>query len=222
MTGHRFRQVVLCAALGLLTGCSGLSTLTAATAPTDLFNLTPKSTFDPTLPRLRQQIVVAEPTATAAVSTDRIAVLPSPLQVEYLPGVRWVDRAPVIIQALLIESYENSGKVDAVGRSEVSLRADYLIVTDVREFQARVPSQPTLDDRLQVQVRLNIKLVNADLDRIIASRSFEEIVEAESDETLDIAEAFDEALGDVMRDAVEWSVRQMHADAVKRLALSGY
>jgi cholesterol transport system auxiliary component len=222
MTAHWFRQVVLCATLGLLTGCAGLSTLTSATTPTDLYNLTPKSTFDPTLPRLRQQIVVAEPTATAAVSTDRIAVLPSPLQVEYLPGVRWVDRAPVIIQALLIESYENSGKVDAVGRSEVSLRADYLIVTDVREFQARVPLQPTPGDRLQVQVRLNIKLVNADLDRIIASRSFEEIVEAASDETLDIAEAFDEALGDVMRDAVEWSVRQMHADAVKRKAVSSY
>ncbi|MBW4709223.1 membrane integrity-associated transporter subunit PqiC [Roseobacter sp. YSTF-M11] len=207
---------------GLLTGCTGLSTLTSATAPTDLYTLTPKSTFDPSLPRLKNQIVIGEPTATAAVSNDRIAVQPSPLQVEYLPGARWVDRAPVIVQALLLESFENSGKVDAVGRSAVSLRADYLVVTDIREFQARVPPEALENDRLQVQVRLNIKVVNADLDRIIASRSFEEIVEAQSDAAPDIAEAFDEALGDVMRDAVEWSIRSMHADARKRPATSDY
>lgn len=209
-------------ALGFLAGCAGLSTLSSVTAPTDLFTLSPKSTFDPSLPRLKHQIVVQEPTATAAVSNDRIAVNPSPLQVEYLRGARWVDRAPVIIQALLIESYENSGKVDAVGRSAVSLRADYLVVTDLREFQAQVPPETLEDNRLQVLVRLNFKLVNADLDRIIGSRSFEERVEAESDNADDIAQAFDEALGDVMRDAVEWSIRNMHADAQKRPAPSDF
>lgn len=210
------RRIMPLAACGFLAGCAGLSTLTSATAPTDLFTLTPKSTFDPGLPRLKHQIVIPEPTATAAVSNDRIAVNPSPLQVEYLSGARWVDRAPVIIQALLIESYENSGKVDAVGRSAVSLRADYLVVTDVREFQAQVPVGVPDDTRLQVLVRLNFKLVNADMDRIIASRSFEERVAAQSDDAPDIAEAFDEALGDVMRDAVEWSIRNMHADAQNR------
>ncbi|WP_227268460.1 ABC-type transport auxiliary lipoprotein family protein [Roseobacter weihaiensis] len=218
MTGFLFRLMPLLVVLGSVSGCAGLSTLTSVTAPTDLYTLTPKSTFDPALPRLRQQIVVQEPTATAAVSNDRIAVQPSPLQVEYLSGARWVDLAPVIIQALLIESYENSGKVDAVGRSAVSLRADYLIVTDLREFQARVPPAVAENDRLQVQVRLNFKLVNADVDRIIASRSFEEIVDTQSDDAGDIALAFDQALGSVMRDAVEWSIREMHADALERPA----
>ena len=133
------RRLSVFALVTALSGCAGLTSLNSAATPTDLYLLTPKSTFDPSLPRLRQQIVVAEPTATAAVSTDRIAVQPSPFEVEYLPRARWVDRAPLIIQALLIESYENSGRVDAVGRSAIGLSADYIIVTDVREFQARVP-----------------------------------------------------------------------------------
>jgi len=215
---HTPLKVALCCAIiGLLTGC-GLSTLTSAAAPTNLYTLTPKSTFDPNLPRVKQQIVVLEPTATAAVSNDRIAVMPTPLKVEFLPDARWVDRAPAIIQTLLIESYENSGKVDAVGRSAVDLRADYLVVTDVREFQARLPAGALKDDRLEVDVRLNIKLVNADVDRIIASRSFEEVVPAQSDEADDIAVAFDMALGRAMRKSVEWSVREMHSDARKRPA----
>ncbi len=192
-----------------MAGCAGLETITSVARPVELFALTPKSTFAPDLPRLRQQIVVSEPTAGAAVSSDRIAVQPSPLQVQYLPDARWVDRAPVFVQALLIESYENSGKVDAVGRSAVGLRADYLIVTELREFQARVQTNLAADAPLQVQVRLNMKVVDGFEDRIIASKSFEEFMETADDSPEAIAVAFDEALGDVMRDSVEWSVRQM-------------
>ncbi|MEM6889343.1 MAG: ABC-type transport auxiliary lipoprotein family protein [Pseudomonadota bacterium] len=205
--------IVATTLLFLVSGCTGLSTLTSAAAPTDLYLLTPKSTFDPNLPRLRQQIAVTEPTATAAVSNDRITVQPSPLEVRFLAGARWVDRAPLIVQSLLIESYENSGKVDAVGRSAIGLRADYLIVTDVREFQARVSDLEALDAPLEAHVRLNIKIINAESDRIIASRSFERVYGAESDEAKDIVAAFDVALGRVMKAAVEWSIKQMYSDA---------
>ncbi len=210
------RRLSVFALVTALSGCAGLTSLNSAATPTDLYLLTPKSTFDPSLPRLRQQIVVAEPTATAAVSTDRIAVQPSPFEVEYLPRARWVDRAPLIIQALLIESYENSGRVDAVGRSAIGLSADYIIVTDVREFQARVPDGAPEDSPLQAQVRLNIKIVYTELDRIIASNSFERTVTTASDDTKDVVAAFDQALGSTMRNAVEWSIRKMHEDAQSR------
>ena len=210
------RRLSVFALVTALSGCAGLTSLNSAATPTDLYLLTPKSTFDPSLPRLRQQIVVAEPTATAAVSTDRIAVQPSPFEVEYLPRARWVDRAPLIIQALLIESYENSGRVDAVGRSAIGLSADYIIVTDVREFQARVPDGAPENSPLQAQVRLNIKIVYTELDRIIASNSFERTVTTASDDTKDVVAAFDQALGSTMRNAVEWSIRKMHEDAQSR------
>lgn len=212
------RWLTWISAMGLITllsNCTGLSTLTSAAAPTDLYLLTPKSTFDPTLPRLRQQIVVTEPNATAAVSNDRITVQPTALEVRFLPGARWVDRAPLIVQSLLVESYENSGKVEAVGRSAIGLRADYLIVTDIREFQAIVTQPDTPNAPLEAHVNLNMKIVDAELDQIIASRSFERYQVSESDDAFDIVAAFDVALGRVMKESVEWSVRRMHSDAQK-------
>lgn len=200
-------------ALLVSAGCTGLAPLTKAADPNDLYALTPKSTFSPTLPRIGQQIVVVEPTATAAVNTDQIAVQPTPLQVQYLPGARWVDRAPLFVQALLIESFENTGKVAAVGRSTVGLRADYLIVTDLREFQAHVPDETDETKALRVNVRLNIKIIDEFEDQIIASNSFEEIEHSASDDAPDLAVAFDEALGDAMREAVEWSIRKIHGHA---------
>ncbi|MEM1074942.1 MAG: ABC-type transport auxiliary lipoprotein family protein [Pseudomonadota bacterium] len=210
------RKLLGVAMVFCLAGCTGLSTLTSATAPTDLYLLTPKSTFDPGLPRLRQQIVVTEPTATAAISNDRITVQPTALEVRFLPGVRWVDRAPLIVQSLLIESFENSGKVDAVGRSAIGLRADYLVVTDVREFQAHVPQSEDSSAPLEVIVRLNIKIVDAENDVIIASRSFEEKATASTDDPGDIVFAFDVSLGRTLRKSVEWSVRRMYSHAQSR------
>ncbi|WP_425046095.1 ABC-type transport auxiliary lipoprotein family protein [Primorskyibacter sp. S87] len=197
-----------------VSGCTGLGTLNRASKPNDLYALTPKSTFSSNLPRIKQQIVVEEPTATAAVNTDQIAVQPTPLQVQYLPQARWVDRAPLIVQALLIESFENTGKVAAVGRSAVGLRADYHVVTDLREFQAHVLTGADDKPVLRVNVRINVKIVEAYDDKIIASNSFEALEVSASDDAGDLAIAFDEALGDTMRKAVEWSIRRIHTHAV--------
>ncbi|MEM1371933.1 MAG: ABC-type transport auxiliary lipoprotein family protein [Pseudomonadota bacterium] len=209
MTSLKSFACVAAATLGLAS-CAGLETLTSAATPVELYALTPKSTFASGLPRLRQQIVVEEPTASAAVASDRITVQPSALRVQYLPEARWVDRAPAIIQTLLIESYENTGKVDAVGRSAVGLRADYLIITDLREFQARLPAADEPDAPLEVLVRLNMKVVDSFEDRIIASRSFQELAPAEGDDPDMVVLAFDEALGAVLKDSISWSIREMH------------
>ena len=202
------KPAVLFLLLAGLPGCAALSGLTAASTPNELYVLTPKSTFDSNLPRLRYQIAVQEPTATASVDTDQLAVQPPPLRVQYLPEARWVDRAPLIVQALMIESFENSGRVPAVGSSAIGLRADFLIVTDIREFQAIVPTDDP-DAPMDIDVRLNIKVVDAFSDRIIASRSFEEFVQSDTDAASDVAVAFDKALGDTLRDAVEWSIREI-------------
>lgn len=207
----RFFLVAL--ALVSLGGCTGLDTLRQASKPNDLYLLTPKSTFSSSLPRVQKQIVVQEPTATAAVNTDQIAIQPTPLQVQYLPRARWVDRAPLIVQALLVESYENSGKVAAVGRSTVGLRADYVIVPDLREFQGLVVSDVENSKTIRVEVRMNIKIIDEFDDKIIASDSFREFVVSASDQTPDLVKAFDEALGKTMRDAVEWSVRRINTHA---------
>ncbi|MFD0909630.1 ABC-type transport auxiliary lipoprotein family protein [Ruegeria arenilitoris] len=207
------RSLLLTLVITTLGGCAGLGTLKQASKPNDLYLLTPKSTFSQSLPRVQKQIVIQEPTATAAVNTDQIAVQPTPLQVQYLPRARWVDRAPLIVQALMVESFENSGRVAAVGRSTVGLRADYVIVPDLREFQGIVVGETENSKTVKIEVRMNIKIIDEFEDKIIASSSFQEAVVSTSDETPDLVAAFDTALGKTMRDAVEWSVRKIHSHA---------
>ena len=203
-------RIFLAVTVGLgLSGCTGLDTLTRVTTPTDLYDLTPKSTYDPALPEIQAQLVIEEPTAAGAVNTDRIAVRPTPYKGQYFPGVRWVDRAPPLVQTMLLESFENTGKVAAVGRQAIGLNADFTLVTDLREFQAELSDgagQP-----LTVVVHLNMKIVREPQGQIVASRSFKQKVPATSDDMEVIVAAFDKALGKAMGEAVDWTVRELAA-----------
>src|SRR5712671_4897686 len=81
----------------------------------DLYTLSPKSTFAAELPQVGWQLVVEEPSAAKGIDTDRIAIAPTPLEVKYFPNARWADRAPKMVQTLMIQSFENTKKIVSVG-----------------------------------------------------------------------------------------------------------
>ena len=56
--------------------------------PPRLYELTPKSTFDPTLPRVRSQLVVETLEAASGLTTSRIAVKQRPTTLEWFETAR--------------------------------------------------------------------------------------------------------------------------------------
>lgn len=171
--------------------------------PPDLYVLSPKSTFPEGLPVVDWQLVVEEPSTAKGIDTDRIAIAPHPLEVKYLAGSRWADRAPRMIQQLLIQSFENSEKIVSVGRQSIGLRSDFVLKTELREFQA----EKTPDGGTQVRVRLNLKLVRQAVGMIVASESFESVKPAASEKVPDIVQSFDDAVGAVFKRAVTWTLK---------------
>lgn len=206
-------RILAVLALGLsLGGCAAVSQFMAlgerveeATEPNALYVLTPKSTFDPNLPEVRRQLVIEEPIAASHIDTDRIAVKPGPYLVEYFPRSRWVNRAPLLVQRLLVESFENTKKVSSVSAQRIGLASDFLLFTDLREFQAA--TTPAEGDPVLVNVQLNLKVVEERAGLIIASANFSSELAAAGEDPASVVAAFDEALGAVLKDSVEWAVR---------------
>jgi len=170
--------------------------------PPSLYRLTPKSTFSENLPAVDWQLVLEVPVADAGLSTTRVALQKSPTQLEYYARSSWTDRAPLMVQTLMIESFENSHRIVAVGRESVGLRADFILKSELREFQAEyfggtLPS---------VRIAINAKLVQLPRRTIIGSKSFEAIAPAKADTMSEIINAYDEALGSVLKHLVEWTL----------------
>lgn len=186
----------------MLSGC--LANIVGS-AP-NLYHLTPKSSYPPDLPEISQQLVVEEPAAAGGLDSHRIALRPTPTEVKYFADARWTERAPRMVQTLVVESFENTGKIVSVGRQAIGLRSDFNLKTELREFQAEYfggAQVPT------VRVRINVKIIQQPRQMIIASKSFERLVVANGANMSAIIAAFDEALGKVLKSLVEWTLRSI-------------
>ena len=194
-------RVAAAVPLAGLAGCGSFS-LPGQSPPPRLFRLTPKSTFGSNLPAVSWQLVVEEPLAPAGLDTTRMSLLRRPTEIEYYARAGWADRAPAMTQLLIVESFENSDRIVAVGRQAIGLRADFVLKTELREFQAEYfnGAPPT------AHVRMNAKLVQMPQRTIIGSTGLEAVVKAKADRMESIVVAFDEALGRVLKGLVEWTL----------------
>ncbi len=214
-TMPKVRVGLLIAAFGLSLGGCGLLSLPGTGPAPDLYDLSPKSTFEEGLPTASYQLVVEEPVASRALDSDRIAIRTSPLELKYYAGARWSDRAPSLVQTLLVESFENSGLIVAVGRQAIGLRGDYDLKLELREFHAELFSDTGVPT---IRTRLNVKIIKQPSAQIIASETFERTADALSDSVPDVVNAFDEALGATMKRVVGWTLRSIDAYQQRRKA----
>jgi cholesterol transport system auxiliary component len=185
---------------GLLSGCGGLI---PQAPPSNLYTLSPKTIFTDTLPRVDWQLVVEEPFAAGGLDTHKIAIFTNPYEVKYYAEARWSERAPRMVQTLLVESFENTGKIVAVGRQSVGLRSDFNLKGELREFQAELKDDRGLPE---AHVALQVKLVAQPRQQIVAAATFSQRVRAKNTSLLGVVAAFDEALGYVLRETVQWTL----------------
>lgn len=196
---------VLALSLG---GCAALQQLNAP-AP-KLYTLTPKSTYPTDLPTVKWQLGVDRPISPAGLATTRIAALREPYIFDYYAGAQWIDEAPDMVQRLLIESFDNTGKIIGVGRESVALRSDYVLRVELREFQAEYTADKP--DPV-IAVRLNLKLVRMPQRHIVATTTVDRHIQAPDNKMTTIIGLFDQALGKVLRDAVVWTLTALAAQS---------
>jgi len=197
---------------GGLTGCVDFP-LAKNDAPR-LYVLTPKSTYPDDLKHVDWQLLIDAPVSPAGLNTARIALQDSPIELRYFNLASWTDFAPRMVQALIVESFENSGRIVSVGREQIGLRSDFLLKTELREFQAeyeeRIPADTTTLGPTAsppwARVRINAKLVQMPQREIIAQQTFERRIRAKENRMSDIIDAFDEALGKTLKAVVIWTL----------------
>jgi cholesterol transport system auxiliary component len=173
--------------------------------PVPLYTLSAVTQFDRSLPKVDWQLVVGTPVASADLDTTRIALTRSPGVIEYFAKGAWADYAPILLQDKLIESFEASNAIVSVGRDAVGLRPDYVLQSDLRDFQAEFSgATPT------AHLRLAAKLVRMPDRRIVANILTEQKVAAAGNSLPQIVDAFDRAAGQAFEDVV---VRVLTAEA---------
>lgn len=194
------RPLAALAAVALLLLPAACARLVPGQGPAPLlYTLTPKSTFNPDLPQVEWQLTLEVPFAAAALNTTRIAVQPTATSFDYYARASWTDVAPMMMQTLLVESFENSRRIVSVGRASIGLRSDFILKTELREFQAEAFSN-------RVAVGIDAKLVKMPERTIVAASEFRDGAPANVDDMSSTISAFDDALGRILKRMVEWTL----------------
>jgi cholesterol transport system auxiliary component len=177
--------------------------------PPRQFTLTPVASFPRGLPPVKWSLVVDEPTAAHQLDTSRIALMSGQFRVEYYAEVEWTDSAPTMVQLLLIQSFQNTGRLPVVASSRQTFATDFLLLSNLRKFQVEKDASRTP----QATVVLEATLLRMPRRTPAATTRFEKATPVSSDSTEAVSAAFDASLGDVMRRVVDWTLQQGSAAA---------
>ena len=159
------------------------------------------------------QLLVDVPLAPAGLDTARIALSRSAVSIDYFADSEWTDRLPLLVQTALLESFENGAALTAIDRESIGLRADFILKTEIRHFEAVYDSP---DGPPNVWVTIIVRLVNPSGREIVAQASFQRHELAAANEIPPIVLAFDEALGGVMEDIIVWTASNPALSAKRR------
>jgi cholesterol transport system auxiliary component len=191
MISRRYFMLAGGAALG------GCGVIPKVNDPVPLYTLSAVAQYGQSLPKVDWQLVVGTPVASADLNSTRIALTRAPGVVEYFAKGAWADYAPILLQDKLIESFEASNAILSVGRDAVGLRPDFVLQSDLRDFQAEYSGEtPT------AHLRLAAKLVRMPDRRIVANILTEQKVAAAANSLPQIVDAFDRAAGQAFEEVV--------------------
>lgn len=180
---------------------AGLEKMTGAGTPVQ------KVTYDLRAPQdlgsaskaIKGQFAIPEPTAVAMLQTQRFLFSPA----KDVPGFAealWADSIPKLLQARLIESFENYDIAHSPLRAADVGQSDFQLLIDVRRFRVAVDSAPT------AEIGLSARIIDKD-GKVVAARLFEETERFDKLEPPAAVAAFDNAFARVAKNIIVWTVQ---------------
>ena len=185
-----------------LTGCSVSSLLAPSGAPPKIYTLSAPKEIASSAPQAKWQLLIAMPSAVADLNTTRIAIIPGPSRMDYYADVTWADRPPAMLQELLLQSFDRSGRIDAAQKQSGGSKSDFLLTTEIEDFEV-----DTTAAEPGAHIRVAARLVRSRDREIVATRNFDATVPSGGSFDGAIA-AFDNGLQSVLPQMVDWTLTQ--------------
>ncbi|WP_152045809.1 ABC-type transport auxiliary lipoprotein family protein [Aureimonas psammosilenae] len=194
---YRYRNLTAIFLAATLGGCAALS----GTTPRDTYEISAPTPPAASPARSKLQLLIPDPTAIKALDSNDIVVKPTPFTVEALKNSQWSDRLPRIVQLRMVQAFENTGRVGAVGVPGQGLAIDYQLVMELRRFEIDAEG-----GRNVATVEIAIKLLNDRNGTVRATRVFTARNNVSGAENSAFVAALDRAFDSVAGEVVSWTL----------------
>lgn len=200
------RRLSLLLALLTLGGCSAANILAPSGEPAKLYTLRAPQTVASSAAPAHWQLLIAVPNAPLDLNSVRIAIAPSPGRIDYYANVAWADRPPAMLQDMLLESFDSSGRIAAVQRQSGGLKADFVLTSELHDFQVEAGASDPV-----AHLRITVRLMRTRDRTIVGTKSIEATQPVGENFDGAIA-AFDSGLKSMLPQIVDWTLNQGNAN----------
>lgn len=184
---------------GLIGGLEKLAGTGAAKQGPTIYDLAAATSFPPTEKTIKAQLVVPDPSALILFDSQKILIRSDAGTYANIDNAQWADNLPKLIQARLVQSFENAHQLGAVSRPLEQLTAEYRLELTIQSFQIADGPSPS------AVVGLTARLVS-DKGAIAASRVFSASIAAKSAAAPDAVAALNQAFSQVAGEIVAWTI----------------
>jgi phospholipid/cholesterol/gamma-HCH transport system substrate-binding protein len=120
-------------------------------APT-VYDLATPTDFPKFKKTIEAQLIVADPSAIIAFDTQKILVRSAAGTFSNIENAQWADNLPKLLQAKIVQSFENANQLKMVSRPSDQLNAAYRLELAIRRFQ--IVSEPKPVAEVELSARL--------------------------------------------------------------------
>ena len=182
---------------------AGLEKMTGGGTPSQkmTYDLRAPQNLGPASKTIKGQLAIPEPTAVAMLETQRFLFSPAKDHAGFADAL-WADSIPKLLQARLIESFENYDIAHAPLRVADIGQTDFQLLIDVRRFLIATDSEPA------AEIGLSARIVDKN-GKVIASRLFEDSERFDKVEAPAAIAAFNDAFGRIAKDMIAWTVQAL-------------
>lgn len=187
---------------GIVGGLEHLVGSGSAKATQTVYDLTAPTVFPAIAKTSRGQLSVAEPSALIMIDTRKFLVRPNTSEDPTFATAEWSDNVPKLLQAKLIQTFENAGLAQNVVKAADGVGADKQLAIDVRKFQISASPGPAAEIELASRIL-------SDNGRVVEARVFKAIVPIKELKASSAAAAMDQAFGQCATELVVWIADKM-------------
>lgn len=196
---HR-RLFLIAGAASLLSACGNLIGPPQAA---QMYALSPPPPPPQTGGKVGWALSIAKPYAPDFLDSTRIALAKSKTELDYYADASWPDSLPALVETAILAGFEASGRIASVSREEEALSADYVLSTEIRDFEARYEVPNGIPN---IAVVIVCHMADARSRRIVANLTVTETESASANSVNAVVGAFDTALGRAVQKITKWAL----------------
>ena len=141
------------------------------------------------------------PHTNQTLDSVRIAVIPEGNLITNYKGIRWSERAPVLLRDRLLDAFQTDGRLQTITSDTSTFNVDVELTSELSAFQSEYRN-----GKPEIRIILDMHLVNSQSQQVITSHRFDVRQSSKNSDTKSVVQAFRLACDSLSREVVDWTI----------------